>query len=146
MVTYALRRVWVSENPVFERLTGGDEHCYRGIEGVRQLWSVYRTEFEDFEVWPDELRDADEDRAVLVGHTRWRGPASGIETESPFGMVITVRNGKIVHSMDYLSHEEALEAVGGVGSLGEHRAPPPRGRGVQHPRRRGVPSLLRPRH
>jgi ketosteroid isomerase-like protein len=32
--------------------------------------------------------------------------------QSPFGMVITVRNGKIVRSMDYLSHEQTLEAVG----------------------------------
>jgi hypothetical protein len=27
-------------------------------------------------------------------------------------MVITVREGKVFHSLDYLSHEEALKAVG----------------------------------
>jgi ketosteroid isomerase-like protein len=97
---------------VFERLTGGDASCYRGIEGIRQMWSVYRTEFEDFEVWADELRDVDEDRVLLLGHLRWRGPTSGIESESALGMVFTLRHGKVVRSMDYLTHEEALEAVG----------------------------------
>jgi ketosteroid isomerase-like protein len=34
------------------------------------------------------------------------------KVESPLGIVITVREGKIVRSVDYLSHEEALQAVG----------------------------------
>ena len=49
---------------------------------------------------------------LLLGHFRWRGPASGIELDSPVGLVMTLRDGKVIRSMDYLSHEEALEAVG----------------------------------
>jgi ketosteroid isomerase-like protein len=95
-----------------ELLVGGMENCYRGIEGVRQLWSVYRTELEDFRFEPQDLRDVGKDRVVFLGRIRWRGLTSRFEGESPLGMVITLRDGKIVHSMDYLSHEEALEAVG----------------------------------
>ncbi len=97
---------------MFERVLGGNETCYRGLDGLRQMWSVYRTEFENFEVWADELRPADEDRVVLLSHIRWRGPASGVETESALGQVMTLRDGKIVHSMDYLSHEEASKPWG----------------------------------
>ena len=97
---------------MFERLLGGEETCYRGVDGLRRMWSVYRTEFADFEVWADDLRPADDDRVVLLGHLRWRGPTSGIQTESALGQVMTLRDGKVVHSMDYLSHQEALEAVG----------------------------------
>jgi ketosteroid isomerase-like protein len=49
---------------------------------------------------------------VLLGRLNWRGLASGIGIESPLGMVITVRDEKIIRSLDYPSHREALEAVG----------------------------------
>ena len=102
----------VEWHAALERVIGGIEQCYRGIEGLRRFWSVYRTEFANFEVEGQELRDVHEDCVLLLGHFRWRGPASGIESESPAGLVITLRNGKIVRSMDYLTHQEALEAVG----------------------------------
>jgi ketosteroid isomerase-like protein len=95
-----------------ERVVGGIENCYRGIEGLRRLWWVYRTEQEDFQFEPQDLRDLGEDRVLFLGHIRWRGPTSHFESDSPLGMVITLRNGKIVHSVDYLSHGDALEAVG----------------------------------
>ena len=95
-----------------ERLVEGTENFYRGHEGMRRLWHFWRTEFEDFEIEAQELRDARDGRVVLLGRIRWRGLASGIATESPIGMVITVRGGKIIRSMDFLSHREALEAVG----------------------------------
>src|SRR5215211_4199227 len=95
-----------------ERIVGGIENCYRGLDRLREAWSMYRTELEDFHYAAQELRDVDKDRVVLLGHMRWRGAASGIEMDSPVGMVVTLRDGKVVHSIDYLSHEEALEAVG----------------------------------
>ena len=99
-------------HPALERIVGGMENSYRGIDGLREAWSMYRSELEDFHNEAQELRDVDKDRVVLLGEMRWRGAASGIDMGSPVGMVVTLRDGKIVHSIDYLSHEEALEAVG----------------------------------
>jgi ketosteroid isomerase-like protein len=95
-----------------ERLVEGTESVYRGHEGMPGLWRSWRSEVEDFEIEAQELRDVGDERVVLLGRIRWRGLASGIATESPIGMVITVRGAKIIRSMDYLSHEEALEAAG----------------------------------
>jgi ketosteroid isomerase-like protein len=110
---------WVSNtdpaiewHTVLERLVEGPESVYRGHDGVRQLWQDYRTQLAYFEIEAQELRDVGDDRVVFLGRFRWRGLASGIESESPVGMVITVRDGKIVQSIDYLSYEEALKAVG----------------------------------
>src|SRR6476646_7765133 len=94
-----------------DRLAEGTESGYRGHEGMRQLWHFLRIEF-DLEVEAQELRDVGDDRVVLLGGFRWRGPSSGIVVESPVGFVATVRDGKIVRAEDYLSHEEALKAVG----------------------------------
>jgi ketosteroid isomerase-like protein len=94
-----------------DRLAEGTESVYRGHEGMRRLWHFLRIEF-DLEVEAQELRDVGDDRVVLLGRFRWRGPSSGIVVESPVGYIITVRDGKVVRAIDYLSHEEALKAVG----------------------------------
>ena len=102
----------VEWHTAIERLVEGIESFYRGHEGMRRLWHSYRAELEDSELDAQELRDVGDDRVVLLGRIRWRGPASGIATEWPVGLVVTVRGGKIANSIDYLSHQEALEAVG----------------------------------
>jgi ketosteroid isomerase-like protein len=102
----------VEWHTVLERLVEGTDSFYRGHEGLRELWHFYRTELENFQIEAQELRDLDDDRVLLLGHLRWRGVASGIEVESPLAMVLTYRGGKLIQSMDYLSHQEALEAVG----------------------------------
>ena len=97
---------------VLQRLVDGVAGVYRGTEGMREFWTAYRTELADFQIEGQDLRDLDDDRVLLLGHFRWRGPASGIELDSPVGLVMTLRDGKVIRSVDYLSHEEALEAVG----------------------------------
>jgi ketosteroid isomerase-like protein len=97
---------------VLQRLVEGPQSVYRGHEGVRRIWHTYRTDLDGFEVEAQEIRDVGGDRVLFLGRIRWRGVASGIVTESPFGMAITFRDGKMFHSVDYLSHAEALEAVG----------------------------------
>ena len=77
----------------------------------RRLWHTYRTDLDGFNVEAEEIRDVGGDRVLFLGRIRWRGVASGIETESPFAMVITVRDGKMFHSVDHLSREEALETL-----------------------------------
>ena len=72
---------------VLQRLVEGPESVYRGREGIRRLWHTYRTELDGFEVEADEIRDVGDDRVVLLGRIRWRGAASGIETESPFAVI-----------------------------------------------------------
>ena len=102
----------VEWHTALERLVGGGENHYRGIEGMREFWTAYRTELEDIRIEAEELRDVGRDRVLGLGHISWRGPASGIELDSPVGLVFTLRQGKIIQSMNYLSHKEALEAVG----------------------------------
>jgi ketosteroid isomerase-like protein len=102
----------VEWHTAFERLVEGAASAYRGREGIHQFWTTYRNELEDFKVDLQELRDVGHGRVVLLGHIRFRGQASRIEVESPLGQVITIRDKKMFRAMDYLSHEEALEAVG----------------------------------
>ena len=102
----------VEWHTVLERMVEVTESMYRGHEGMHRLWHLYHTELEDFQIEAQELRDLGDNRVLLLGHLRWRGAASGIQVESPLGMVITYDGAKVIHSMDFLSHREALEAAG----------------------------------
>ncbi len=42
----------------------------------------------------------------------FRGSASGVKVDSQLALVITLRDGKIVRSTDFMSHADALKAVG----------------------------------
>ena len=95
-----------------ERGLGRAGSVYRGHEGMREFWNLWRTEVDDFWTDAEEIRDLGDDRVLYLGHIRFRGPASGIVVESQLANVKTLRDGKIVRSEDYLSHKEALEAVG----------------------------------
>src|SRR5436190_1661316 len=91
----------VEWHTALERLVFGVGSVYRGIEGMRKFWNAYRTDLDDFRFEAQGLHDIGDERVVLLGHFRWRGPASGIELDSPAGLVMTVREGRIIRSMDY---------------------------------------------
>ena len=100
---------WLS---AVERGLGPAGRTYRGHEGARDLWSLWRTEFVDFWVETGEYRDLRDERVLQLTHMRFRGPASGILVESQLALLFTLRDGKIVRSEDYLNHQGALKAVG----------------------------------
>jgi ketosteroid isomerase-like protein len=95
-----------------ERGLGRAGNVSRGHKGMREFWSLWRTEVDDFWVESHEIRDLGAGRVLNLGRIQFRGRASGALVESQLALVITLRDGKIVRSEDYLSHKEALEAVG----------------------------------
>ena len=95
-----------------ERALGRAGSAYRGHEGMRELWNLWRTEVDDVWIETGEVRDLGGEQVLRLTHIRFRGRASGVVVESQLALVQTLRDGKIVRSMDYLSHQEALEAAG----------------------------------
>ena len=90
-------------------LAGG---VYHGHQGMRENWNLWRTEFDDFSIQADEIRDLGDERVLTLARIQFRGRASGIMVESELALLMTIRDGKIVHSEDYLSYKDALKAVG----------------------------------
>ena len=95
-----------------DRGLGRAGSVYHGHEGMRELWNLWRSEFDDFSIQADEIRDLADQRVLTLAHWQFRGRASGIMVESQLALLMTIRDGKIVRSEDYLSHKEALEDVG----------------------------------
>ena len=101
--------VW---HTAIEGTVEGEDTVYRGHDGMRQVWKNYRGEvFGRMEASETELLDLG-DSVLRLGRLRVTGQASGVEMESEFAQHVVMRDGLIVSSRDYLSHAEALEAVG----------------------------------
>jgi ketosteroid isomerase-like protein len=68
--------------------------------------------FEGFWFEPVEFIDAGEDQVVVVERFGGRAKISGIETEQTEALVSTIRDGKISCCREFMTRDEALEAVG----------------------------------
>ena len=86
---------------------------YHGHEGVRTYWRNWLSAWSDLQFEIQDVVDAGDDVVLLVRNQRQWGRQSGIATEMPpYGMVFTIRGGKVVRWRAYPDQESALEAAG----------------------------------
>ena len=100
---------------------GGSEFSgvYHGHEGVRTYWREWLSAWRDLQFEIQDLRDAGDEVVALIHKQRQWGRHSGIETEMPpYGIVFTMRGGKVVRWRVYFDQESALEAAGLSGQDG----------------------------
>jgi ketosteroid isomerase-like protein len=88
-----------------------DLNVYHGHDGLRSLFREFSETWGEIEYSYDELIDAG-DQVVAVVTRHARGRASGVEVERPFALVWTVREGKVVRVVWFLTREDAIEAAG----------------------------------
>src|ERR1700704_1990317 len=79
---------------------------------VRRYIQDWIDTFDDFGVVVEELRDVGDDRVLSIQRLKGQAKLSGAETDLRYALVSTVRDGKVVRAREYLSVEDALEAVG----------------------------------
>ena len=83
-----------------------------GPVAVRRYIQDWIDTFDDFSVVAEELRDVGDDRVLAIQRVNGRAKLSGTETDLRYAVVNTVRDGKVVRGREYLSLDQALEAVG----------------------------------
>jgi ketosteroid isomerase-like protein len=89
----------------------GEESSTQGHDAVRASTARWKSEWDDYEVIPEEFADMG-DRVVVTVRLRGRGRGSGIEIDARFYEVHTLRDGKIVRMDQFTKQSEALKAVG----------------------------------
>ena len=82
-----------------------------GVDAVRAWHEDIARHFDHWRVDCDDFRDLG-DRVLALGTLRAVGKESGVETEFPFTVVATFRNGVLTHFIDYGDRDRALEAAG----------------------------------
>ena len=83
-----------------------------GPVAVRRYIQDWIDTFDDVSVVVEELRDVGDDRVLSIQRLNGQAKVSGIEIDLRYAVVSTVRDGKVVRGREYLSIEDAFEAVG----------------------------------
>ena len=84
---------------------------YRGGDGVETYLAEIGHTWEEYRIFGDEFRDLG-DRVVVLGRTEGRGRGTGVQVDSPIGVIYDFRDGKMSRVLAYLDHGEALRAAG----------------------------------
>jgi ketosteroid isomerase-like protein len=92
--------VW---NPVEESPTTGHD-------AVRASLARWTSEWDDYELTPEEFADMG-DRVVVTVRFRARGRGSGVEVDARLYDVFTLRDGRIVRMDQFADRSEALQAA-----------------------------------
>jgi ketosteroid isomerase-like protein len=84
---------------------------YRGRSGIETYYREVRDTWSELRVTIDEYRDLG-DRMVALGRLQGCGIGSGVEVDTPLGIVVEMREQKVSRSTAYFDHGEALRAAG----------------------------------
>ena|SRR5271166_4947238 len=82
-----------------------------GREGIEKYFRDLRDFWEDLSIIANEFRDLG-DRVLVLGRVEGRGKGSGVEVDSPLGLIGEFRSGKMSQGRTYLDQGEALRAAG----------------------------------
>ena len=89
-----------------------DGAVHVGHGGLVDLTRTWRETWERYDIAAEEVLDAGDDKVAAVMRETGEGRGGGVELTNRWGLVVTVRDGKIAHTMVYRTPEEALEAAG----------------------------------
>jgi uncharacterized protein len=87
------------------------EATYRGHEGLRQWWHDLAEAFSDFTMEVDEITPLDNERVLTVQRFVGRFRVTDIPFDGRWASLLTVRDGRIVRAVGYLTRERALRAA-----------------------------------
>jgi ketosteroid isomerase-like protein len=93
------------------RLGISDLDIYHGHDGLRRLFGEFSEVFGKIEYSYDELIDAGE-QVVSIVTRHAQGRTSGADVERPFALLWTVREGKVVRVVWFLTRDDVMEAAG----------------------------------
>ena len=88
-----------------------DEEASSGFDAMRSDMERWASAFEELTVTFEEIIDAG-DQVVVVAHHQGRGRASGVNVDTRFYEVYSLREGKVSRVDEFNERAEALEAAG----------------------------------
>jgi ketosteroid isomerase-like protein len=88
-----------------------EEGPLSGLDAMRADFERWASAFEELRVTAEEIIDAG-DQVVVVAHHKGRGRQSGVEVDTRFYEVYTLREGKVSRVDEFNEMAEALDAAG----------------------------------
>jgi ketosteroid isomerase-like protein len=94
----------------FPAMPGAVKDGYRGRLGVEAYLGEVRNTWKDYRACSSVFSDLDA-HVLVLGRAEGNGRDSGVTVDSPLGMVIDFRDGRISRVRSYLDHDEASHAA-----------------------------------
>jgi ketosteroid isomerase-like protein len=86
---------------------------YQGHDGVREWFEEMRRDWSSYELRPEQFRDLGDERVLVLGSWRARGPGGDVLLDLPqAAWLVQYRNGKLVRLQTFTDRRKALEAAG----------------------------------
>jgi len=89
-----------------------DVGVMEGRDAVRAYVADWDDMFDDLRVEPLEVTDAGDEIVIAMQRASGVAKGSGVPTDLVYGVVYTVRDGKIVSGREYATREQTLAAAG----------------------------------
>src|SRR5450432_3990460 len=84
----------------------------KGLVELGRIWGEAMNSYEHYRVEPEEFRELDEERVLVLAEQGGRGKASGIPISRKGANLFHVRNGRVVKLVLYEDREPALADLG----------------------------------
>jgi ketosteroid isomerase-like protein len=88
-----------------------DEAASSGFDAMRADMARWASAFDELKVTVEEIIDAG-DQVLVVAYHQGRGRESGVEVDTRFYEVYTLREGKVSRVDEYIERDDALIAAG----------------------------------
>jgi ketosteroid isomerase-like protein len=85
---------------------------YHGLQGVSEAFASWMESWDEHRIKTEEVVEVGEDQVLAAIHIVARGKHSGIETDTRFFHLHTLRDGRISRMVEYLDRDEAVAAAG----------------------------------
>ena len=89
-----------------------DGAVHVGRDALVNVVRTWQGTWDRLEVEVEDVLDAGGNRVAVAARETGAGKGGGVQLTNRWGAVVTVRDGKIAHTMVYREPEEALAAVG----------------------------------
>jgi hypothetical protein len=90
-------------------------NSWKGLVGVAEGWREFLGAWEGFRAVPDEYRELDDERVLVLQHAEGRGKTSGVDvgvTGATGATLFHVREGKVTRLVVYADRERAFADLG----------------------------------
>jgi ketosteroid isomerase-like protein len=106
---------WADPDVELVRADGPSPRSWKGLAGLVEGTRDWIGAWRDVRMEPDEYRELDAERVLVLAHYSGRGRTSGVELEqvhTQASHVFHVRDGKVTRLVHYLDRERALADLG----------------------------------
>jgi ketosteroid isomerase-like protein len=106
---------WADPEIEFVGADGPTRGSAKGLAGVAQMWREFLEAWEQWRVEPEEYRELDEERVLVLINLSGRGRTSGLEVDrvrAKGANVFHIRAGKVTRLVIYWDRDRALADVG----------------------------------